>query len=60
MMASPTAATRQGVQWREHAIDDIERACATEAAIGLSFDGRPHTVLMATPQDLADLPPASP
>ena len=27
----------------------------TEAAVGLSFNGRPHTVLMATPADIEDL-----
>ena len=46
---------RRGVQWRMGGSQRIERETPTEAAIGLSFDGRPHTVLMATPTDLADL-----
>jgi len=46
---------RRGLQWRPDGAQRIERDTPTEAAIGLSFDGRPHTVLMATPADLADL-----
>ncbi len=45
-----------GLQWRaDGAALAIERETPTEAAVGLSFDGRPHTVLMATPGDLDDL-----
>lgn len=44
------------LQWRaDGGAQSIERETPTEAAIGLSFDGRPHTVLMATPGDLEDL-----
>lgn len=47
---------RPGVQWRgAFGVKDIERSTAQEAAIGISIDGRPHTVLMATPADLEDL-----
>jgi FdhD protein len=44
-------------QWRvgaEHP-DLIERAVPEEAAIGVSYDSQPYAVLMATPQDIADL-----
>ena len=45
-----------GLQWRaDGAALAIERETPTEAAVGLSFDSRPHTVLMATPGDLDDL-----
>ncbi len=45
-----------GVQWRtDGGTQAIERETPTEAAVGLSFDSRPHTVLMATPGDLEDL-----
>jgi len=44
------------LEWRaDGGGQSIERETPTEAAIGLSFDGRPHTVLMATPGDLEDL-----
>lgn len=47
---------RSGLQWRARSgYAQIERATPTEAAIGLSFDGRPHTVLMSSPADLEDL-----
>lgn len=46
---------RSGLQWRADGAQRIEREAPTEGAIGLSFDGRPHTVLMATPTDLEDL-----
>lgn len=47
---------RTGVEWRPGAGHlAIERATPTEAAIGISFDGRPHTVLMSSPADLEDL-----
>jgi FdhD protein len=49
------ALPRCGVQWRADGVRRIERETPVEAAVGLSFDGRPHTVLMATPDDLADL-----
>lgn len=51
-----TARGRSGLQWRPGSgYAQIERATPTEAAVGLSFDGRPHTVLMASPGDLDDL-----
>lgn len=47
---------RPAEQWRAGAkIESIERAVPDEVAVGLSFDGRPHTVLMATPVDVEDL-----
>ncbi|MDP3855487.1 formate dehydrogenase accessory sulfurtransferase FdhD [Phenylobacterium sp.] len=51
-----TSRRRSGRQWRAATgAAIIERETPTEAAIGISFDGRPHTVLMATPADIADL-----
>jgi FdhD protein len=53
---SNTAQRRSAMQWRTGAgSQTIERATPQEVAVGLSFDGRPHTVLMATPADLEDL-----
>jgi len=50
------ARLRAGTEWRAgQGLTQIERATPTEAAIGLAFDGRPHTVLMATPADIEDL-----
>ncbi|MDP3869305.1 formate dehydrogenase accessory sulfurtransferase FdhD [Phenylobacterium sp.] len=47
---------RTGLEWSPiRGCRTIERATPTEAAIGLSFDRRPHTVLMATPDDVEDL-----
>lgn len=47
---------RPAVQWRADAsAQSVERASPREVAVGLSFGGRPHTVLMATPEDLEDL-----
>ncbi|MDR7229319.1 FdhD protein [Caulobacter sp. BE264] len=47
---------RSALQWRaDQAARPIERITPQEIAVGLSFDGRPHTVLMATPEDLEDL-----
>lgn len=46
---------RAALQWRADGVTNIERAAPAEVAVGLSFDGRPHTVLMATPADLDDL-----
>ena len=37
------------------AAEAVQRNTPVEAPIGLSYGGRPHTVLMATPDDLADL-----
>ena len=55
---APVAATRarEGLAWRtDGGVVAIVRATPSEVAVGLSFDGRPHTVLMATPTDLEDL-----
>ena len=47
---------RTGLQWRFDAgYTTLARATPTEAAVGLSFDSRPHTVLMSSPADLEDL-----
>ena len=46
---------RRGLQWRTGSADEILRHTPTESAIGLSFDGRSHTVLMASPSNLEDL-----
>lgn len=47
---------RSGVEWRPGRGDlAIDRATPTEAAVGISFDERPHTVLMSSPADLKDL-----
>jgi FdhD protein len=55
-MSKYPASRRSAVQWRSAApLESIARETPTEAAVGLSFDGRPHTVLMATPADLRDL-----
>ena len=54
--AIPTVRARQGLQWRtEGACLAVGRETPREEAVGLSFNGRPHTVLMATPDDLRDL-----
>ena len=43
--------------WRTDgsAAGDTERLLAEETAIGISYDSEPYAVLMATPDDLADL-----
>jgi FdhD protein len=45
------------LQWRIGAPDakEIERATPEETAVGVSYDSEPYAVLMATPQDVADL-----
>ncbi|WP_223394536.1 formate dehydrogenase accessory sulfurtransferase FdhD [Caulobacter segnis] len=44
------------MQWRAgRAPEALARDLPRETAVGLSFDGRPHTVLMATPRDLEEL-----
>lgn len=49
-------------QWRvgvpnskETGPEGIERATPEETAVGVSYDSEPYAVLMATPQDVADL-----
>ncbi|EJL37619.1 formate dehydrogenase family accessory protein FdhD [Caulobacter sp. AP07] len=55
-MSKYPASRRSAVQWRSAApLESIARETPDEVAVGLSFDGRPHTVLMATPADLRDL-----
>jgi FdhD protein len=54
-MSRSSATPRPAVQWRAGTIQVLERSLPREIAVGLSFDGRPHTVLMATPQDVEDL-----
>ncbi len=45
------------LQWRLGAAgsEAISRAVPEETAIGISYDSEPYAVLMATPQDVADL-----
>jgi FdhD protein len=53
---SKAAQRRSALQWRVGSEPErIARATPREVAVGLSFDGRPHTVLMATPDDVEDL-----
>lgn len=55
-MSRSVADPRPALQWRaDQAARPFERITPRETAVGLSFDGRPHTVLMATPDDLEDL-----
>ena len=55
MSRSPSS-RRPGAQWRPgKALEPLARALPQETAVGLSFDGRPHTVLMATPEHLEEL-----
>ena len=55
-MSRSSAAPRPALQWRTGIpVQALERSLPRETAVGLSFDGRPHTVLMATPQDVEDL-----
>jgi FdhD protein len=56
MDQSPVTQPRTGLQWRpSDGVRRMERITPREEPVGLSFDGRPHTVLMATPADLQDL-----
>ncbi len=45
------------LQWRAgaHGPEAIERAVPEETAVGISYDSEPYAVLMATPDDVADL-----
>ncbi len=55
-MSKAAAQRRSATQWRVGAgSETIARDTPQEVAVGLSFDGRPHTVLMATPDDVEDL-----
>ena len=53
----PPAFERRPAQaWRlDGGVEAIERDLPDESPIGLTYDGRPHVVLMATPADLEDL-----
>lgn len=47
---------RSAEQWRAgRALEPLTRDLPREIAVGLSLDGRPHTVLMATPEQVEDL-----
>lgn len=50
------SAPRPAEQWRAgRALEPLTRQLPREIAVGLSLDGRPHTVLMATPENVEDL-----
>ncbi|NQE61847.1 formate dehydrogenase accessory sulfurtransferase FdhD [Caulobacter sp. RHG1] len=50
------SASRPAEQWRAgRALEPFTRPLPRETAVGLSLDGRPHTVLMATPENVEDL-----
>ena len=53
---SPTV-ERQGLEWRigRPEVREIERIAPDETPVGISYNDRPHAVLMATPEDLEDL-----
>lgn len=55
-MSRSSVAPRSAIQWRaDQAARPFERITPRETAVGLSLDGRPHTVLMATPEHLEEL-----
>jgi FdhD protein len=55
-MSRSSATPRPAVQWRAgRSSESLDRELPREIAVGLSFDGRPHTVLMATPREVEDL-----
>jgi FdhD protein len=55
-MTRNTAQSRPAIQWRPNLRPQaIQRQTPEEVAVGVSFNGRPHTVLMATPADVKDL-----
>lgn len=55
-MSRSSVVPRSAVQWRaDQTARPFERVTPSETAVGLSFDGRPHTVLMATPENLDEL-----
>lgn len=56
MPSPPPVRLRQGLAWRtDGRVETLARPAPVEIAVGLSIDGRPHTVLMATPGDYEDL-----
>ena len=52
-----TTVERQGLEWRigRPGVREIERIAPDETPIGISYNDRPHAVLMATAKDLEDL-----
>lgn len=49
-------ARRHGaIQWRASGREAIARETPAETPLAISFNGRPHTVVMATPADIEDL-----
>lgn len=49
-------ARRHGaIQWRASGREAIARETPAETPVAISFNGRPHTVVMATPADVGDL-----
>jgi FdhD protein len=56
MTAQPVQ-IQPALQWRAgaHGSEGIERAVPEETAVGISYDSEPYAVLMATPDDVADL-----
>src|SRR5687768_7210844 len=55
---SPLSPVRlqEGHVWRtDGRCEPVSRPTPVEVAVGLSIDGRPHTVLMATPGDYEDM-----
>ncbi len=55
-MSDASARLRPALEWRAPGrAARIDRWTPDETAVGLSFDGRPHTVLMATPTQVEDL-----
>ena len=52
----PAVRLQHGHVWRaDGRCEPVSRPTPVEVAVGLSMDGRPHTVLMATPGDYEDL-----
>jgi len=52
----PAVRLQDGHVWRtDGRCEPVSRPTPVEVAVGLSIDGRPHTVLMATPGDYQDL-----
>lgn len=54
-MMSELLRRREAVEWRTDGRSQSTRATPNETPVGISFNSRPHTVLMASPADLEDL-----